>query len=518
MEPGVRGSAASSKIPSPAARRDGRSPAAAWRALPGAAQSALAVVAATLVWVIAVRPVVGDSPLATFALIVLTATAVALVAWRTSVNLARLGAEARALAGGEDAAFRTPIGWNRELGALDTAFGALALATAEREEIMRSDILQLRAVEQLKDDFVSTVSHELRTPLTAMRGALGLVLGGAAGAVEPRTRDLLQIAMQNTERLIRLINDILDIERMRDGQLVTRHQPCDLADVLRTTAEPLTTMAQEARVSVQVDLQSGSIVVGDADRLVQVFTNLISNAIRYSPAGDAVAVCLRAVAGTARVTVSDRGPGIPDDFRARIFGKFQQAAPMGAETGGTGLGLAIARAIVEEHGGTIRFESPVDGGTTFVVELPCAPAVTATAAANGQYRVLILDGDAGVREVLASLCAPFARATGAQSCGDAWTLLHADRHDAIILDPEADGDCLALVRRLRAEDRYAGIPVLVFSTREWSPDELAGVTLAPSHAFVKARHREQDLLRRLKAVLAVRSPRPMSEMGSPAPR
>jgi signal transduction histidine kinase len=417
--------------------------------------------------------------------------------------------DARALAAGDHrAAVRSVAGGSRELGQLGEAFGTLAAAVAERELGLRDDIRQLKEVERLKTEFVSTVSHELRTPLTAIRGALGLVLAGTTGPVASKTRDLLQIGLQNTERLIRLINDILDVERIESGHLFVRREPCELADILRTTVESLRTVAMEAQVSLVLEAGESAVVTGDPDRLVQVFTNLISNAVRFSPRGESVTVALRTTPTSVVVFVSDRGPGIPLEFRKRIFGKFQQADPAGA-AGGAGLGLAIVRAIVERHGGSIRFDSAPGHGTTFITELPyTAPSVSTVPASHADHRLLVVDDDRDMLSVLRSLCEPLGAVTAVGSPDEAWRALTSAPYDAIVIDPSSPGSPgIDLVRRLRNLPAYADVPVLVFSSREFSDEDLDGITLAPSHAFVKARDREQDLLLRLKAVLAVRRPR-----------
>lgn len=416
--------------------------------------------------------------------------------------------DARALAAGDHrAATRSIAGGSRELSQLGGAFGTLAMAVAEREHELRDDIRHLKEVERLKTDFVSTVSHELRTPLTAIRGALGLVLAGTTGSVAPKTRDLLQIGLQNTERLIRLINDILDIERIEAGHLIVRREPCELATILRTTVDSLRTVAMEAQVTLALEGNDSAVVTGDPDRLVQVFTNLISNAVRFSPPGETVTVALRTTPTSVVVFVSDRGPGIPLEFRRRIFGKFQQADPAGS-AGGAGLGLAIVRAIVERHGGSIRFDSAPGHGTTFITELPYTAPTAMPVVGQSEHRLLVLDDDRDMLSVLRSLCEPLGAVTAVGSPNEAWQALTTASYDAIVLDPSApDSAGIRLVRRLRELPGYGDVPVLVFSAREFSDTELSGVTLATSHAFVKSRDREQDLLLRLKAVLAVRRPR-----------
>jgi signal transduction histidine kinase len=441
---------------------------------------------------------------------------VAMIVFATVASLRRVTStldaivfDARALAAGDHrAAVRSVAGGSRELGQLGEAFGTLAAAVAEREHGLRDDIRHLKEVERLKTDFVSTVSHELRTPLTAIRGALGLVLAGTTGPVASKTRDLLQIGLQNTERLIRLINDILDVERIESGQLFVRREPCELAEILRTTVESLRTVAMEAQVALTLEADESAVVTGDPDRLVQVFTNLISNAVRFSPRGESVTITLKTTSTSAVVFVSDHGPGIPLEFRRRIFGKFQQADAAGA-AGGAGLGLAIVRAIVERHGGSIRFDSAPGHGTTFITELPyTAPTATADMGGHADHRLLVVDDDRDMLSVLRSLCEPVGSVTAVGSADEAWRALTTSAFDAIVIDPSAPGSPgVALVKRLRQLPGYTDVPVLVFSSREFADEELDGVTLSPSHAFVKARDREQDLLLRLKAVLAVRRPR-----------
>ena len=402
-------------------------------------------------------------------------------------------------------------GGSGEMARLAAVFDRLALAVAEREQILRSDILQLRELEQMKSTFVSTVSHELRTPLTSVRGALGLVLGGAAGEVAPTTRDLLRIAHQNTERLIRLINDILDIEKLESGHLVLRRERCDLAVIARTTIAALDAYAAEHEVGVVLDPTPAEpiVVVADADRLVQVATNLVSNAVKFSPKGATVRVGVAQADGTARLTVTDSGPGIPVEFQSRIFGRFQQADGSGSRShGGTGLGLAIVRSITELHGGSVRFEPAAGSGTTFIVELPAeAPAAPAAASAARGDRILLVDADPDMRRILEALCAPLGEVVAAASLEEGWRIASETRFDAVVADPAGHPEGLAFLRRLRALPRFDGVPVLVFSGREYGAGDLEGITLAATHTFVKSRDRETDLAMRLRAALLARRAR-----------
>ena len=434
-----------------------------------------------------------------------------LVVWMRVVTrtLRRIVRSANAVADGDydRVELDSDSGGSGEMSRLAAVFDRLALAVAEREQILRSDILQLRELEQMKSAFVSTVSHELRTPLTSVRGALGLVLGGTAGEIPPKARDLLRIAHQNTERLIRLINDILDIEKLESGQLPLRREPCDLAAIARTTIAAIDAYAAEHGVRVVLEPPAAPVVVAaDADRLVQVATNLISNAVKFSPRDSTVRVAVEAGGGTARLTVADRGPGIPVEFQSRIFGRFQQADSSGSRAhGGTGLGLSIVRSIIDRHGGSVRFDTS-PAGTTFIVELPHDPPASVASAGAPEHgeRVLIMDADPDMRSILGALCAPLGDAVAVASPEEARRALAESRFDAIVADPAAHPDGLAFLARLRALPRFDGVPVLVFSEREYAAPELDGVTLAASHAFVKSRDREAELVMRLRAALLAR--------------
>lgn len=431
-------------------------------------------------------------------------------------TLQRVSNGALALVAGEYTGTRGErrSGSSAEVRVLEDAFATLAESIAEREQIIHSELLQMREVERLKDEFVSTVSHELRTPLTSVRGALGLVLGGPLGGELPaKARDLLRIALQNSERLIRLINDILDVEKMEAGQMSIREERCDISAILRTTVCGVQAVAHDAGVKLVVEGEGTVAVTGDPDRLIQVFTNLLSNAIKFSPRGDEIRIHVETAGSLAKVHVIDRGPGIAPEFCDKIFGKFQQADSTAVRRpGGTGLGLAIARAIAEIHGGTINFQTTMGVGTTFTVELPCLaalPRVVAREAPTGA-RLLIVEQDDSMRQLLETLCVPLGEVVGVRTAQEAIAATASGTFDAIIMDPRLpDADGFAVVRRLRGLDAYASTPVLVHSTREYSIDELEGVTLAPSHAFVKSRDRESDLVLRLRAVLAVRSQRAM---------
>ncbi len=241
----------------------------------------------------------------------------------------------------------------------------LAEQLTQAREQQHQDKMQLSERSQLdtlKDEFISTVSHELRTPLTSIRGALGLLSSGTLGTLEPRAMNLLRIATTNTDRLIRLINDILDLERMESGRAPLQIRRCSLRDLCQQAVETMTPMAEEHTVHLElvssVTGQAASIdslfFDGDSDRILQVLTNLLSNAIKFSPAESTVRINTEATSDSILVKVVDEGRGIPADKLDSVFDRFQQVEHADArQRGGTGLGLSISRSIVQQHSGSI---------------------------------------------------------------------------------------------------------------------------------------------------------------------
>jgi PAS domain S-box-containing protein len=241
------------------------------------------------------------------------------------------------------------------------------------------DVGERKRMDRLKDEFVSTVSHELRTPLTSIAGSLGLLIGGAAGTLPEPAARLIRIARNNSQRLVRLINDILDIEKIESGQVAFKFKRLNARSLVEQTIEANRGYADGFQVHVRLDADAtAGEVYADPDRLVQVITNLLSNAIKFSSPGDEVAVAINERAATVRVTVRDHGHGIPSEFRPRIFERFVQADATDArQRGGTGLGLSIVKQIVTRLGGTVGFEDAAGGGTVFYVDLPSWAQVAA---------------------------------------------------------------------------------------------------------------------------------------------
>lgn len=232
------------------------------------------------------------------------------------------------------------------------------------------DVTEQRAVERIKDEFVSIVSHELRTPLTSIRGSLGLIASGMLGEVSDKAKRMLDIAVVNTDRLVRLINDILDIERMESGRVTLNKQPCNAADLMSQAAETMRSMAVESGVTLAVT-PVWAPLDADPDRLLQMLTNLLSNAIRFSDWGGRVWLTAERRVGEIVFTVGDQGRGIPAEHLETIFQRFEQVdASDSREKGGTGLGLAICRSIAEQHGGRIWATSSAGEGSLFMCSVP----------------------------------------------------------------------------------------------------------------------------------------------------
>lgn len=248
------------------------------------------------------------------------------------------------------------------------------LKTHEGERYMANilDVSERKEVERLKKEFVSTVSHELRTPLTSIRGSLTLLSVGAMGALPEQAKKVVSIAERNTIRLIGLINDILDIEKLEAGKLDMVFENTNMKDIMERSEQSVNTFAANNGVKLEM-MPTDAQVYADGDRIVQVLVNLLSNAIKFSPQGQTVTVAVENAAGFVHVRVIDRGRGIPEQFKKLLFQRFQQVEASDAKKkGGTGLGLAICKGIIEQHGGQIGVDSEEGKGSTFWFRLPPA--------------------------------------------------------------------------------------------------------------------------------------------------
>ncbi len=330
-----------------------------------------------------------------------------------------------------------------------------------------------KRLERLKDEFVSTVSHELRTPLTSIAGSLGLLVGNAVGKLpEPMAR-LLSIAHTNSQRLTRLVDDILDIEKMEAGRVVFNFKRVEVRPLVEQVIEANRAYAEGYGVRMRLEDAStdpAADVRADPDRLFQVVTNLLSNAIKFSPTDNEVVIAIFKENGLVRFTVRDHGPGIPVDFKPLIFEKFAQADARDArQKGGTGLGLSIVKQIVDRLNGKVGFADAPDGGTVFSVELPCWDHVASLAVDRGAkpeaIRLLLceddLDAALTVREKLGQV--GFA-VDFAYSVDDAFASAAAVQYRAILVDIQLpDGDGINLIVRVRELSQYRDTPIIVIS-------------------------------------------------------
>lgn len=251
-------------------------------------------------------------------------------------------------------------------------------------QLLIHDVSERRRLERLKDDFISVVSHELRTPLAAILGALKLAEAGAAGPVPEQLEELLEVASRNGERLLNLINDILDLQRLESGAMSTRKLSIDLVGAVEQAIRANEPLGKANDVKLHLGRADHATIKGDPQRLQQVFANLLSNAVKFSPNGGVVTLeILRVGSGRVCVAVRDQGSGIPAEFQPRLFQRFAQANSTATRAaGGTGLGLYICREIVERHDGEIRYQTG-SSGTTFYVELPEITSVGDSSAPAG---------------------------------------------------------------------------------------------------------------------------------------
>ena len=335
------------------------------------------------------------------------------------------------------------------------------------------DVSERKIVEKAKSEFVSTVSHELRTPLTSIKGALGLIRAGAIGDLPDKLKSMLDIAYNNSERLVLLINDILDMEKIQSGEMHFNMKPMDATALAKSAIEANQGYgAQHGVTFVLTGMDEEAFVHGDVDRLMQVMSNLMSNAVKFSPAQGSVEISVTRKGDIIRVTVSDKGPGIPENFRRRIFSRFSQADSSDTrQKSGTGLGLSISKAIIEDHGGTIGFDSVEGKGTTFFFELPELKELTETRIAQPvrndgeKHRILICEDEADIAVILAAMLQSAGyRTSVAGSAAEAKKLLDENQYDAMTLDldlPDQDG--IGLIRELRDNPKTQNLPIIVVS-------------------------------------------------------
>ncbi len=341
-------------------------------------------------------------------------------------------------------------------------------------------------VEHLKSEFISTVSHELRTPLTAIKGAVGLVLGGAGGPVPGPIHDLLDIASNNTDRLILLVNDILEIFRMETGKLQLKPIPVGVVELVARSRSIAVSQIEPGQVRIENRIMPGlpNLLV-DPESMERVLAQLIANAIKFSPATGTVRIGAEPSNDNPRMLhlwVQDEGKGVPFEAQTRIFDKFEQAeSVMTREHQGSGLGLAICRGVVESHGGRIWVRSEPGRGCTFSMLLPMAHSVgwQETPASIGNnpesMLVLVVDDDADTRRIIVRMLnLEGHRAIEVGTGGEVFDAALLHHPDVITLDlilPDMTG--VDVLRMLKRDPKTRAVPVIGLSVN----DELAGKVL-----------------------------------------
>jgi signal transduction histidine kinase/CheY-like chemotaxis protein len=381
----------------------------------------------------------------------------------------------------------------------------------------QSTLLKRKQLDTMKDEFISTVSHELRTPLTSIRGALGLLSAGVMGKVDDKALNLLRIASTNTDRLVRLINDILDLERMDAGSAPLHLRRCNLKEIVKQAADTMRSMAEDHEILIDIvpDEKTDTIAFdGDPDRMQQVLVNLLSNAIKFSPNRSTIRVTSDFDGNNLLLRVEDTGRGVPTDKLETIFDRFQQVEPSDSrQKGGTGLGLAICRSILVQHGGAIWAErndaQATDRvGMTFILRIPrlIAASEVMPLPLNPQGAILVVDDDANVRQVVAE-----------QLRRHGYTVLETDRGEqavqiaqrqpieAILLDLYMPGlPGWQTIELLKKDPATTNIPVVILSVLSPAANTLDSTQLlSNAQGWVQKPFHESLLLAELGRVLHV---------------
>ncbi|MEA2489847.1 MAG: hypothetical protein QOH21_1639 [Acidobacteriota bacterium] len=394
--------------------------------------------------------------------------------------------------------------------------------------LMFRDITERRAIERLKSEFVSTVSHELRTPLTSIRGALGLLSTGMLGTVGEKGQRMLAIAVSNTDRLVRLINDILDLERIESGTVELERGPVDAGAVMMQALEGVQSMADQASVRLDMMPADGALW-GDSDRIIQTLTNLLGNAIKFSPPGTTVTLSGAMREADFLFRVADHGRGIPENKLESIFGRFSQVDGSDSrDKGGSGLGLAICQSIVHAHGGEIWAEKNEAAGSLFQFTIPLKASLTATQPAsapsavetirdlngsNALMSILVVEDDLDLARVITmALQRHGLRTLHAITGSEAIQLCRQHEPSLIVLDlilPDMDG--FAVVRSLRETARLASIPLLVYSAMDVGSTDQSRLRLGPTEFLTKSRCSPADFDRHVVRLLGAVTNNPKDE-------
>ncbi|WP_183942828.1 ATP-binding protein [Sphingomonas sp. BK580] len=385
---------------------------------------------------------------------------------------------------------------------VDVAIGVMRVPSGDHLVLSLRDASERARIERVKDELISTIGHELRTPLTSVVGSLALLRGDAVAQLPPQAVRLVDIADNNARRLIRLINDLLDIDRIESGQLTMVRAPIDLRDVVAHAALDSDGLARSREVVLaDASARTPVPVQGDVGRLLQVVTNLVSNAIHASPAGATVTISARVEAARALIMVEDRGSGVAAEVRPRLFERFESGRAA-THAPASGLGLAISREIVRRHDGTIWFEDRDGGGSRFAFALPLAGSGTGDAPGRDTPLPLLLhvDDDPDVRATVAAALTGVARVLPAASLAAARALLRDGVPHLALLDMQVvDGHGPELAPELM-DASGAPIPVIIYSGQS-VPPALAARAAA---VLTKGRHDLPELVATVRRLLADR--------------
>lgn len=336
------------------------------------------------------------------------------------------------------------------------------------------DITERKRIDKLKTEFISTVSHELRTPLTSIRGSLGLVTGAFSQQVPKKALDLIEIASKNSERLVRLINDILDIEKIEAGEMRFDIKLHSISSLIQSAVQANQGYAVEHHVRLDIEEPLAEVLVNvDIDRFTQVMTNLLSNAAKFSPAGQAVEIRTVTTADEVMVKITDHGPGIPVEFQEKMFQKFSQADSSDTRAkGGTGLGLNICKAILSQMDGDIGFKTQAGVGTTMYFTLPVNQTPIASVSDNdgnsaGRNQILVCEDDADIANLLRIILQNAGYSVDiAYDADQALAMLDKGNYDALTLDIALPGkDGIALLHELHNHEHKRLLRVVVVSAK-----------------------------------------------------
>jgi PAS domain S-box-containing protein len=411
----------------------------------------------------------------------------------------------RTLLNGESITVDDDVLWRRDGSFFPVVYRSAGLLGEDDERhgavVSFVDISEQRRIEQMKDELLSVVGHELRTPLTSIRGSLGLIAGGAAGPVAPEAERMIEIAVTNTDRLVRLINDILDFERIESGRVEMARRLCDARELIEQAVETMRSLAERCEVELRAEPVDAPLWA-DPDRILQALMNLISNAIKFSEEGQTVRVGVTREGRELCFFVEDHGRGIPADKIDSVFERFAQVdASDSREKGGTGLGLPISRSIIHQHGGRIWIDSELGRGATIHFALPALP--TASPGADDDQGppgplALVIEDDEDLAQVLeAMLVSRGVSVWRAGGASDAVDLLTRRRPDLITLDlvlPEGDG--AELVRWMNYHPELADVPLAVYTERDITEEDRRDLRLGPTILQTKSRLKPSEFANR----------------------